>query len=234
MPAVHARRGVAFHEGVVPRILRPMLSGVGGAPQTVALTLYTDAFVVRGSIETRQRRVTDILNDADQPFLVLSAVTTDEFGARGETVRADFAQVNLASVLFAVADTVVEAVPELRTPKTPEPALVSIPPFKVIGHIHLLPIGDLRQALGELTGRFLPVTDATYWSDTLGEARQTATIVAVNHGRAQILAPHQVVDPWAGLDRSATTEAAAVDPATGVPDPWGLGTTTPPKTDGGW
>jgi hypothetical protein len=28
-------------------------------------------------------------------------------------------------------------------------------------------------------------------------------MVAVNHARAQILAPHTDVDPWAGLDRSA-------------------------------
>jgi len=182
-----------------------MFEGVGGDPQVVALTLYTDAFVVRGSIETRQRRVTDIVNTTDEPFLVLSDVTTDEFGARGETVRADYAQINLGAVLFAVADTTVEALPELRTPKTPELAHISIPPFKVLGHIHLLPIGDLRGALRELTGRFLPVTDATYWSDSLGEGRQTAPIVAVNHARAQILAPHRVVDPWAGLDGTATS-----------------------------
>jgi hypothetical protein len=182
-----------------------MFEGVGGDPQVVALTLYTDAFVVRGSIETRQRRVTDIVNTTDEPFLVLSDVTTDEFGARGETVRADYAQINLAAVLFAVADTTVEALPELRTPKTPELAHIAIPPFKVLGHIHLLPIGDLRGALRELTGRFLPVTDATYWSDSLGEGRQTAPIVAVNHARAQILAPHRVVDPWAGLDGTATS-----------------------------
>lgn len=196
-----------------------MFEGVGGDPLVVALTLYTDAFVVRGSIQTRQRRVTDIVNTTDEPFLVLSDVTTDEFGARGETVRADYAQVNLASVLFAVADTTVEALPELRTPKTPELAHISIPPFKVLGHIHLLPIGDLRSALRELTGRFLPVTDATYWSDSLGEGRRTAPIVAVNHARAQILAPHRVVDPWAGLgpatgtsdasETSGTSEAAA-------------------------
>ncbi len=27
----------------------------------------------------------------------------------------------------------------------------------------------------------------------------TAALVAVNHARAQILAPHHEVDPWAGL-----------------------------------
>ena len=79
---------------------------------------------------------------------------------------------NLESVLFAVADTPVEPAPELRTPKIAEQALISIPPFKVTGRIHLLPERSLREALSELTGPFLPVTEGTYWSDSLGEARR--------------------------------------------------------------
>lgn len=171
----------------------------GGSQSSVQLTLYTDAFVIRGTIETRQRRITDILNEAHDPFLVLADVTVDEFGPRGASSTADHAQINLASVLFAVADSSVEAVPELRTPKVAEVAMIAIPPFRVTGRIHLLPERDLGAALRELHGTFLPVTDAAYWSDTLGEARTTAALVAVNHARAQILAPHREVDPWAGL-----------------------------------
>ena len=177
-----------------------MFDPLGTAPQPVRLTLYTDSFVIRGSMMTRQRRVTDMLNMADERFLVLADVATDEFGTRGESLRAEFAQVNLASVLFAVVNEPVEPAPELRTPKMPEEALISVPPFKVTGYIHLMPERSLRDALTELTGAFLPVTAATYWSDVLSEARATAELIAVNHERAQILAPHRVADPWAGLD----------------------------------
>jgi hypothetical protein len=177
-----------------------MFDSLGGNFQQVRLTLYTDSFVVRGIIATRQRRVTDMLNLAEDRFLVLSDVTTDEFGTRGESLRAEFAQVNLTSVLFAVVNEPVAPAPELRTPKIPEEALISIPPFKVTGHIHLMPERSLRDALSELTGNFLPVTSATFWSDVLDEARSTAELLAVNHERAQILAPHRVSDPWAGLD----------------------------------
>lgn len=177
-----------------------MFDPLGTAPQPVRLLLYTDSFVIRGSLMTRQRRVTDMLNLADEQFLVLADVATDEFGTRGESIRAEFAQVNLASVLFAVVNEPVEPAPELRTPKMPEEALISVPPFKVTGFIHLMPERSLRDALSELTGAFLPVTAATYWSDTLNEARATAELLAVNHERAQILAPHRVTDPWAGLD----------------------------------
>jgi hypothetical protein len=175
---------------------------IGGELLDVQLTLYTDAFVIRGKIRTRQRRLTDVLNLADEPFLVVSEATTDEYGSSGIASRTDFAQVNLASVLFAVAGGPIETRPDLRTPKVPEIALISIPPFKITGRIHLMPERDLREALSELTGAFIPVTDATYWSDTVGEALATAPMIAFNHNRAQILAPHKAVDPWSGLDRS--------------------------------
>ncbi len=195
----------------------------GGPPPTVSLTLYTDAFIIRGSLVTRQRRVSDILNQADDGFLVLGGVTSDEFGARSETIRAEYAQINLASVLFAVGDTPLETPPELRTPKVPEEALISVPPFKVTGHIHVMPERNLREALSELTGRFIPVTGAAFWSDVLGEVRQTAELVAVNHSRAQILAPHTFVDPWADTRAGGAAAGAGTDaptePAGGEP-PW--------------
>ncbi len=170
----------------------------------VELILYTDALITRGFVRSRQRRVTDILNLSDEPFLVLEDVTVDELGSRGEPIRAGFAQVNLDAVLFAVAHDPVSNVPELRTPKTQEQAILSVPPFKVVGTIHLLHTGgNLREGLTELTGRFLPVTDAAFWSDPLGEARQEALLVAVNHRRTQILAQYEAVDPWAGLGGSA-------------------------------
>jgi hypothetical protein len=187
---------------------------LGGELLQVDLTLYTDAFVIRGKIRTRQRRLSDVLNLADDPFLVISDATTDEYGSHGIAARTDYAQVNLGAVLFAVAEGPIEARPDLRTPKVPEMALISIPPFKITGRIHLMPERDLREALSELTGAFIPVTDATYWSDTVGEARATAPMLAVNHNRAQILAPHQAVDPWSGLDRSGESGSGSpVGPA---------------------
>jgi hypothetical protein len=229
-----------------------MSADFGGAERKVALTLFTDAYVIRGHVQTRQRRVSDILNQAEHNFVVLVDVVLDEYGSHGSTVRSDYAQINLGSVLFAVGEASdVGAIPEMHTPKIPEQALISIPPFKIIGRIHLTPERELRDALAELTGRFVPVTDAAYWSDVVGEARTTAPMIAINHARAQILAPHREVDPWAGLDRSAAAAAESAAPAasaasaaprssaapqpsaaprseapartdTGIPDPWGF------------
>lgn len=194
-----------------------MFAGIGGDLRSASITLVTDAFVVHGTILTRHRRITDMLNTTEHDFLVLEQATFDEFGSKGVAIQTDFAQVNLGAVLFGVADEPVDVTPELRVPKVSERALISIPPFTVTGHIHLMPERDLHEALDELMGRFIPVTDAVYWSDRVGEARTAALIVAVNHNRAQILAPHREVDPWAGLDRSG--EGATAGPAAQPDEP---------------
>ena len=192
-------------------------SMIGGSePQHVALTLYTDAFVVRGTIRTRQRRITDILQPRGRAVPRRIECDIDEYGAHNIAVKTAYAQVNLGAVLFAVSDVSIEASPDLRTPKVPELALISIPPFKITGRIHLMPERDLHEALAELTGTFIPVTDATYWSDTAGEARLQAPMIAFNHSRAQILAPHQDVDPWSGLDRSGDDGGSSPDPSGGA------------------
>ena len=116
-----------------------MFDAIGGPPQSVHLLLYTDAFMIRGMVETRQRRISDILNLSDDSFVVLSDVTFDEFGSTSTPIQAAFAQINLASVLFVVSDEHVEPLPELRTPKTAEEAIISVPPFKITGRIHLMP-----------------------------------------------------------------------------------------------
>jgi len=167
-----------------------MDSGWGAEEHRVAMTLYTDAFLIRGSLPTRQRRLSDVLNFADEDFLVLSDAVLQGLGPGGARHAAANAQVNLGAVLFAITRESVETLPELRTPKTAQTTLVSIPPFSITGLIHLLPERDTRSALQELHGRFVPVTDATFWSDPLGEARQTVTMLAVNHARAQILSPY--------------------------------------------
>jgi hypothetical protein len=205
-----------------------VFAGIGGELRTTAITLVTDAFVVRGTIQTRHRRITDMLNSAEHDFLVLTDATFDEFGSSGVAIQADFAQVNLGAVLFGVADEPVEPTPELRVAKVSERALISIPPFTVTGHIHLMPERDLHEALRDLMGRFLPVTEATYWSDRVGEARTTALIVAINHTRAQILAPHREIDPWAGLDRSSATSPAPIGTSTAA-SPDATNTPTSPR-----
>ena len=176
--------------------------------RVVPLTLYTEQLIVRGTIPTQQHRVTDILNQAGEPHLVLEEVTLEEYGSSEVPARAEFAQVTLSSILFAVSLTTVEPMRELRTPKVAERALISIPPFSIVGHVHLLPERSLRDSLSDLHGAFIPITDATFWAERLGEARQSVAFIAVNHARAQVFAPYRELDPWAGTPRRSGGDAA--------------------------
>jgi hypothetical protein len=176
-----------------------MTDGLGGALHPVPITLYTDAFVVKGQLDTRHHRLSDVLNESTDGFLVLADARFDAYRSAANLIHADFAQVNLASVLFVVTDEAVEPDPLQAIPRVTEQAMIAIPPFSITGRIHLQPERPLREALGMLHGAFVPVTDATYRSDSLGEARTSAVMVPVNHSRCQILAPHHEVDPWAGL-----------------------------------
>ena len=184
-----------------------MTDGLGGQ-RPVPITLYTDAFMVKGTLETRHRRLTDALNEATDGFLILSDARFDAFRSASNLITADYAQVNLASVLFVVSDEVVAPDPGQASPRVAEEAMISIPPFTITGRIHLQVERPLREALAQLHGDFIPVTEATYWSDSLGEARTTTLLAAVNHSRCQILAPHHEVDPWAGVAMASDTEPA--------------------------
>ena len=186
-----------------------------GSLRAVPMTLYTEMLVVRGTIQTLQHRVTDILNQATEPHLILEDVTLEEYGSTDLPIRAEFAQVNLASVLFAVSLTTVEPMRELRTPKVTERALLSVPPFRVVGQVHLLPERSLRDSLAELHGDFIPVTDATFWAERVGESRQTVAFVGVNRGRAQVFAPFREVDPWAGVAHVAAQAEEPEPPTAG-------------------
>ena len=160
------------------------------------LTLVTDSHIVRGTFHSRLRRITDMLNQAEHDFLVVRNASLEELGERGVAARAKFAQVNLNSLLFAIAETSIEPMAEMRLAKSPESALIVVPPFKLMGRIHILQAQDLFTALNEMTGRFIPLTEAEYWSDTCRVPRTHAPMVAFNHTRAHILAQLQeAADP---------------------------------------
>src|SRR5437773_9068485 len=92
--------------------------------QRIKLTLFTDTHVIRGTVSTRLRRLTDVFVGAEHGFLVVSDATVEEFGSKSQPDRAAIAQVNLSTVLFAATESSVEAQPELRLIKSVEDALI--------------------------------------------------------------------------------------------------------------
>lgn len=165
----------------------------------LCVTLFTDSHIIRATVPTHLRRLSDVLNQAEHDFIIVSDATIEEIGSRAHATTGEFAQVNLNTLLFAVAQEEVWPTPELRLQKSQERALIVVPPFRIAGRIHVLPGRELRVALAELTERFIPVTEAEYWSDTLGEPRARAPMVAFNRARAHILTTHRAADPGAEI-----------------------------------
>ncbi|HEX5466598.1 MAG TPA: hypothetical protein VFW92_07965 [Candidatus Limnocylindrales bacterium] len=186
--------------------------GPGPALHEHTLTLFTDSYVVRGRLASPGARLTDVLNNAENGLLVIEDATFEEFGGSGGTERAAFAQVNLAAALFATSDEMVEPMPEMRMAKVPQQALISVPPFRIVGRIHLPAVESLREALAELRQAFVPVSDATYWSEALREPRTSSVFLAFNHARAQILAPYAEQDPWSDARMNALSGGGPTSP----------------------
>jgi hypothetical protein len=180
-------------------------------PRSTHLVLVTEASVIRGRSPNRHRRLTDLLNAVGQPFILLDDVEMTDVGGARRTIRAPRAQVNLDAVLFAVTDEGVQTTPEFHLHKEPQRAFVSLPPYTVVGHVHLQVADGIRDGLDTLVGRFLPVTHAAYWSDALGVGRTEALMVAVNHAKAQILVLYEedvsFEDALPGIDAPAPDEA---------------------------
>jgi hypothetical protein len=229
--------------------LEAVFDSIGGETAS-PLLLFTDSYKVRGTLRTRRRRLTDILNAEDVQFLVLEEVIFEELGSGATIHRAPYAQVNLNTVLFGVTEEPVEPSPDMKTIKVPQQALISLPPFTIRGHIHLSPEPNLREALNLLRDRFVPVTEAWYWSDFLDEARSQSAMLAFNHSRAQILAPYEgEADVWEGLggqgkaETDRTWEGVAGErgsdwpagdrPAAAGPDRTWEGLEAPQRRDGG-
>jgi hypothetical protein len=174
-------------------------SGFALRSRDLCVTLFTDSHIIRATVRTHLRRLSDLLNSAEHDSIVVAEPTIEEIGSHAQPTTGEYAQVNLDALLFAVAQEQIDPTPELRLQKSTERALIVVPPFRITGRIHVLPGRELRIALSELTERFIPVTDAEFWSDTLGEPKATAPMVAFNRARAQILTTHRVADPWAGI-----------------------------------
>jgi len=174
-------------------------SGFALRSRDLSVTLFTDSQIIRATVPTHLRRLSDLLNSAEHDSIVVANPTIEEFGSRALPTTGEYAQVNLNALLFAVANEQIDPTPELRLQKSTERALIIVPPFRIVGRIHVLPGRELRIALAELTERFIPVTDAEFWSDTLGEAKVAAPMIAFNRARAHILTTHRAADPWAGI-----------------------------------
>ena len=154
--------------------------------QELPLTLVTDRLVIQGTVLTRVRRLTDLVNEPDVEHVILQDATFMEVGSRRVVSQAAAAQVRLSDVLIVHSSGATDPSSTMRMPKQPIKATLLLPPFTVEGTIHLPYEAELRIALEAYGDRFVPVTGARYWAYSVAESPSYVDLLVVNHARAHV------------------------------------------------
>jgi hypothetical protein len=174
------------------------------------LTLVGESLVIQGTVRSRFRRLTDLLNDKDSVHVVLTNATFADIESGRVVAQAAAAQVATESILFAHTSSLTVSDEELRQPRRGVRATLLLPPFTVEGLVHLPYESELGMALEAYEGRFLPVTQARYWLSDGADEPQDVDLVLVNHART-----HVAVAPDVEWKTDFTTE-----PSEQAPKPW--------------
>ena len=168
------------------------MSGFGvdsfGSPSPVPMDVYTSAFRISGTVQTRFRRVAEILNQVAGTHLAVEHATISEHADPAGTIAAPSAMIALDEILVVVADLGSEpSGGEMRIQKRPVRAQLALPPLRVTGSIHV-PMGSRPiDGLLNVTDRFMPMTDATISSGAFPQLDRSSAVVALRRDRAHIL-----------------------------------------------
>jgi hypothetical protein len=154
--------------------------------QSLPVTIVTAALVIDGSIKTRLRRLTDVVNEPALDHLILFDATVTTVASRRVVASAPIAQLQLSDMLFLHASAPTESGGEARTAKQPIRATLITPPYAIEGLIHLPYEHELRQALDAFDDRFVPVTEASYRLYSVDEPPAKVDLLVVNRARAHI------------------------------------------------
>ena len=168
------------------------MSGFGaggfGTARAVNVEVYTDAYRVAGTVETRFSRVAEILNQLTGAHLAVERATLTEYSDPGDSRAAASALVAVDSILVMIAtglDGGTSA--EMRVPKRPVRAEMSLPPLRVTGRIHVAEGSRPIDGLLNMPDRFVAMTEASLTSGAYAELERTASVLAVRRDRAQVL-----------------------------------------------
>jgi hypothetical protein len=178
---------------------------------SLSLTVVTTQLVIQGTMQTRMRRLTDVLNEPSAEHLILFDSTFMELGSRRAVAGPAVSQVQLDDVLFVHPNTSTESGTEMRTAKQRIRAILLASPFTIEGEIHLPFEAELHQALDGFGGRFVPVTKARYWAYSVAESPNYVDLLVLNHVRAHVAVPVGV--EWHG-------EAGPDEGSSGGSNPW--------------
>ena len=166
------------------------MDSFGGLAATseVEVDLITDAYRITGLTRTRFGRVTDIVNQLLGQHLTIEKATISEHADPGAPLAAPSALVDVSSILLLGAPGLTgTASSEMRIPKRAVKAMLTLPPIRITGTIHV-PMGSRPlDGLLNVTDRFLAMTDVTITSARYPELGRTVEAAAISRARAQVL-----------------------------------------------
>ena len=156
--------------------------------EEVEVELLTAAYGITGTIRTPFRRVAEILNQLPGGHLAVEDATIVEHAVPSVSQRAASALVAVDEVIILVAPGLVgEASAEMRILKDPAHAVLSIPPFRLEGTIHVPVESRPVDGLLNIPDRFLPMTDASLVSVAHPELDREVPILALRRDRAHVI-----------------------------------------------
>jgi hypothetical protein len=166
-----------------------LFSGDDGNPaRSVHVQLFTDAYRVSGTMLTRFSRVTDIVNLQPTTHIVVEDATVTEHGHPAGGLPGQHVLVAVDELLFViVAETDAEARPEMRIPKRPVRAQVALPPFRLVGTVHVAQGSRPADGLLNVSDRFVPMTDVSVSCTAYPEVGLNAPAVALQRARAHVI-----------------------------------------------
>jgi hypothetical protein len=181
------------------------MSGFGfegfASVESVAVEIYTSAYRISGTIHTPFRRVAEILNQLPSAHVTIDEASIVEHAAADAVTRAGTAHVAVDEILVMVAPGLSgQPRGEMRIQKQRATAVLSMPPLRLAGTVHV-PVGS-RAIDGFLNvgERFVPMTDVHLTSAAHPALDRQIPILAVRRDRAQVMIVTDGVAPPAADD----------------------------------
>jgi hypothetical protein len=159
-----------------------------GAASPVGVDVYTAAYRISGTVQTRFTRVAEILNQLTGAHLPVDHATISDYSDPSATLAAPQALVAVDEILVMIAPELGgEPRGEMRIQKRPVMAQLALPPLRVTGRIHVPMGGRPIDGLLNVPDRFVAMTDATIESGAHPELGRSAQALALRRDRAHIL-----------------------------------------------
>ena len=159
-----------------------------GAASAVGVDVYTSAYRISGTIQTRFTRVTEVLNQLSGAHLVVERATISEYADPAATLAAPRALVSVEEILVMVAAELSgEASSEMRVQKRAVMAQLAMASLRVTGRIHVPIGGSPIDGLLNVPDRFIAMTDARIASGAHPELERIAEVIAVRRDQAHVV-----------------------------------------------